>query len=284
MINKNSVKQKSEELNIPFSNLLSAAVCEAIIEIISNGKYCNELYLTNGNMFSPDIYRDICVDEICYEYIKDIDEKMAVLFMRDILKEIIAGGAKEALIVKGQVEEGTIKLKISCDEMYVPITISMRKHLGAQDNQMAELKLTMYSNQRVKYLMNTGEEELVIHLVEIIDKLELINDMDHYYIAYEILSRYPINGRKVNDRLRKILVERGITIDSARMNLLKSYVDYTYMKKKWKVELRQKKRSDPSWPDTMNCIVKFLTPIWDTMEKDMIFLGDWMPGLKRFLD
>ena len=108
--------------------------------------------------------------------------------------------------------------------------------------------------------------------------------MDHYMNAYEILIANPINGRKVKDRLAELVREKNITVDDTRIKMLSSYSDYTYMKKKWKVELRQKKKSEPEWSDVNKCIMNFLEPIWEAMEKNMVFLGDWMPQLKRFLD
>ncbi len=284
MINRLQIKEKSEQLNIPFKNLLSAAVAEIIIELVADGKYCNELYLCNENEFTPEVYKDLCISNIYYEYVRDLDEKMAVLYMRDILKEIMAKAALEAFIVNGSVDGAGIKLQITVDEMYIPLNICFRKHIAAQEPEKLHLKLTAYENRTVDVLTNPKEEELVKHLVEIIEKLELINDMDHYYVAYEILTSYPVNGRKVKDRLTKVLDEKKIIIDDSRINMLKSYGDYTYMKKKWKVELRQKKKSEPSWSDVNNCLMNFLGPIWNAMKANMVFLGDWMPQLKRFLD
>ncbi len=284
MINKHSIKQKSDELNIPFKNLLSAVVCESIIEIISDGSYCNELYLCNGEMFNGKNYKDNCVGEIYYEYGKILDEKMAVLYMRDVLKEIISKAALEALAISGVVENGEINLKVTVDDMYVPIRIYMSKHRQTLENDFEEFIPIMHEKRKIKYLANSKEEELSQHLIEIIEKLELINDMDHYYYAYEILTKYPINGRKVNDRLKELLIEKSIKLDDNRIAMLKSYENYAYMKKKWKVELRQKNVSQPEWKDTVNCLIKFIEPIWNTIQNNMIFLGDWMPQLKRFLD
>lgn len=284
MINKLRIKEKSEQLNIPFKNLLSAAVAEIIIELLSEGQYCNELYLCNGNEFNPEVYKDLCISNIYYEYVKDIDDKMAVLYMRDILKEIMAKASLEAFIINGTVEESGIRLKITVDEMYIPLNIYFRKHKAAQEPEKMKLKLTAYENRVVDVLTNPKEEELVKHLAEIIDKLELINDMDQYYMAYEILTTCPVNGRKVKDSLVKLLNEKKIVIDQSRINMLKSYGDYTYMKKKWKVELRQKKKSEPQWSDVNICLMNFLVPIWEAMEANLVFLGDWMPQLKRFLD
>lgn len=284
MINKGNIKEKSEQLNIPFKNLLSAAVCEIVIELLANGKYCNELYLCNSAEFKSDVYKDLCISNIYYEYVRDVDDKMAILYMRDILKEIMAKGALEGMVVNGSVGETGISLKITIDDMYIPINLYFKKHGASHEPEKITLELIAYGNRKVDVLINPKEEELSKHLLEIIDKLELINNMDHYYDAYEILTSNPVNGRKVKDRLNELVKEKDIVIDDTRLNMLKSYGDYTYMKRKWKVELRQKKKSEPQWSDVNNCLINFLSPIWDAMEKNMVFLGDWMPQLKRFLD
>ena len=284
MINKGNIKEKSEQLNIPFKNLLSAAVCEIVIELLANGKYCNELYLCNSAEFKSDVYKDLCISNIYYEYVRDLDDKMAILYMRDILKEIMAKGALEGMVVNGSVGETGISLKITIDDMYIPINLYFKKHGASHEPEKITLELIAYGNRKVDVLINPKEEELSKHLLEIIDKLELINNMDHYYDAYEILTSNPVNGRKVKDRLNELVKEKGIVTDDSRLNMLKSYGDYTYMKRKWKVELRQKKKSEPQWSDVNNCLMNFLSPIWDAMEKNMVFLGDWMPQLKRFLD
>ena len=284
MINKGNIKEKSEQLNIPFKNLLSAAVCEIVIELLANGKYCNELYLCNSAEFKSDVYKDLCISNIYYEYVRDLDDKMAILYMRDILKEIMAKGALEGMAVNGSVGETGISLKITVDDMYIPINLYFKKHGASHEPEKISLELIAYGNRKVDVLINPKEEELSKHLLEIIDKLELINNMDHYYDAYEILTSNPVHGRKVKDRLNELVKEKDIVIDDTRLNMLKSYGDYTYMKRKWKVELRQKKKSEPQWSDVNNCLMNFLSPIWDAMENNMVFLGDWMPQLKRFLD
>ena len=284
MISRLQIKDKSEQLNIPFKNLLTAAVAEIIIELLANGKYCNELYLCNTGDFTPEVYKDLCISNIYYEYVRELDDKMAILYMRDVLKEIMTKASLEAFIVNGTVDQAGINLKITVDEMYIPLRIHFRKHRGAHEPEKLTLKLTAYENRTVDVLTNPKEDELVKHLAEIIEKLELINDMDQYLYAYEILSAYPVNGRKVKDNLYRLLQEKNIVIDHTRIDMLKSYGDYTYMKRKWKVELRQKKKSEPSWSDVNICLINFLGPIWEAMENNVVFLGDWMPQLKRFLD
>ncbi len=284
MINRFNIKEKAEKLNIPFKNLLSASVAEIIIGIIADGRYCNELYLCNTSDFNQEVYKNLSVNNIYYEYVRDLDEKMAVLYMRDILKEIMAKAALEAFVINGAVEKDTIRLKISVDEMYIPLQIHFRKHRATNEPEKMDLKLTAYENRSVIVLTNPKEEELSKHLIEIIEKLELINNMEHYYDSYEILTNYPVNGRKVKERLAEYLRERNIVLDDGRIKLLEEYGEYTYMKKKWKVELRQKKKSEPAWSDVNKCLMNFIRPIYKAIEENVVFLGDWMPQLKRFLD
>lgn len=284
MINRYGIKEKAEKLNIPFKNLLAAAVGEIIIELLADGNYCNELYLCNYNEFDTEVYKDLCITNIYYEYVRQLDDKMAILYMRDILKEIISKAAKEGFAVEGSVGENGITLKVTVDEMYIPLHLYFKRHQASNEPEKITLKLVAYENRTVDVLTNPKEEELSKHLFEIIEKLELINDMNHYYTVYDILTSNPVNGRKVKDRLQDLLNQKGIVIDNTRMDMLAGYGNYTYMKRKWKVELRQKKKSEPEWSDVNKCLVNFLRPIWEAMEKNMVFLGDWMPQLKRFLD
>mgnify|MGYP004442801157 FL=1 len=108
--------------------------------------------------------------------------------------------------------------------------------------------------------------------------------MDRYYEVYEILSSYPINGRKVKETLNESFKDMDRSALLKRVNIIRDYGSYTYMKKKWKVVLRQKKTSEPQWQDVINCLYSFLNPIVDSMIKNTVFLGDWMPQLKRYLD
>ena len=284
MITKAHIKEKSEKLNIPFKNLLSAAVLELIVEILADGKYCNELYLCNYAQLNPDYYKNNCVTNVYYEYVRDLDEKMAILYMRDVLKEIITKSHSEGFAVNGSVYETGINLSITVDSMYIPLHIYFKKHKTVHEPETFKLNLIAYENRSVDVLINPKEEELSKHLLEIIEKLELINDMDHYYEAYEILITTPVNGRKVRERLVELLAEKSIKCDNSRIEMLKGYTDYTYMKKKWKVELRQLKKTEPNWEDVNNCLVNFMEPIWLSIERNVVFLGDWMPQLKRFLD
>ena len=67
------------------------------------------------------------------------------------------------------------------------------------------------------------------------------------------------------------------------MDLFCSYRDYRYMKKKWNSYLKRQNQKEPVWEDVMEKILAFLQPVWEMMQQDMIFIGDWMPELGRYL-
>ncbi len=68
------------------------------------------------------------------------------------------------------------------------------------------------------------------------------------------------------------------------LEMIKNYRSYSYMKKKWRRYLKSEKKSSPDWEEIVDKVVLFLSPIWDMMCKDLIFIGDWMPEVGRFLD
>ena len=65
--------------------------------------------------------------------------------------------------------------------------------------------------------------------------------------------------------------------------MIVSYRDYTYMKKKWKVFLRSIKEKEPQWEAVIERFLCFFEPIWQAVIEDLVFFGDWMPELNRFL-
>lgn len=56
------------------------------------------------------------------------------------------------------------------------------------------------------------------------------------------------------------------------------------MKKRWIKYLRSQKKQEPSWEEVMALLSEFLPRIWNSVCRDEVFLGDWMPELGRFLD
>ena len=55
------------------------------------------------------------------------------------------------------------------------------------------------------------------------------------------------------------------------------------MKKRWEKYIRKQGTEDVSWETVLHRIIVFLSPVWNTMCRDEVFFGDWMPDLARYL-
>ena len=89
------------------------------------------------------------------------------------------------------------------------------------------------------------EQQAAEELAFLLQYLELTNEMNRYLTLYRLLSGDVLDGMRVSKELRRICQSKGISFLPERMQMLSGYGDYTYMRRKWKKELRrQKKLSD----------------------------------------
>lgn len=134
------------------------------------------------------------------------------------------------------------------------------------------------------YYMFPAEEYLALAFYEILKDLELIRDLSWYKEVYEMLCKQPADGRKVWEGLNRLLSQCPIPSLEGRLDTLVGYKEYGYMKKRWKSQSRRRKETYPQWESVISLMQRFLTPIFEGILKDEIFLGDWMPELGRYLD
>lgn len=284
MINQVILKAKSEELNIPFANLLAGVMTEQVLEIITAWDKSAALWLTNRNDIGLASYRNIVRDKLCYVAGDELSFSKISADAKDLKLHIINEAKAKGYEVEVYLEGFGLRIYLSAEDIRGSVAVFIEK------NQMKDvfpendsLQLITENDKSITFKVYPIEQILTMHLVEILGKLELINDMSHYYQAYKILTTQSVNGRKVKDGLANIYEKSGTKIDDKPINLLEYYRTYSYMNKKWKVYLRQIKKSDIALEDIIDCLLVFIRPIWEALENKTMFLGDWMPQLKRFL-
>ncbi len=281
------IKEKSKELEIPFSHVLTAFVLETTAEIFLELEKKEDFWLQDVRVFGLDTYKKRESREIAYFY---RGGESLLELADDLLASLKKSYQKAGILLDdGQVEkkEDEIKIILSLfvDEMYVPFAIHVKKapeevHFANEQT----IRLFLENNKSVTVKTYPYEQMLASYLVEILEKLELLQEMDRYSKAYDIIDKYPLEGRKVQEGIRQILETQGKKISGAAWETFAGYGNYSYMKKKWKVLLRQEKRKEPTWEAAHEKIKNFLEPMWPSIEEDTIFFGDWMPDLGRFLD
>lgn len=137
--------------------------------------------------------------------------------------------------------------------------------------------------EKLTYLRFPTEEYLAQGFYEIVDKLELLNDLSWYKEIYDILLTETIDGRRVRDCFGRLLERKAIPSLEKRLDTIKGYADYGYMKKKWKNEKKRQSGAFPEWKDVISLLVTFFSPIYDAVIRDEVFFEDWMPQLGRYL-
>ena len=286
-MNSKAIKMKSEELDIPFANILSGYAIEVAVAMISASSYGDELWLCNYKDLGIDVYKKKPSLALSYKY---QGKKELVDFCQQLCSDLVKKYEEEGFTIKeqesGPAEKGIrISLELLLEDMYVPLVVDVEKILTSHLFPREEtLRLLMENNKAVTLKLYPIEQMVALHLAEMIKQLELINQMEHYMELYDILKKYPIEGRKVKDEMVRLCEEMKIFTDEKAYSLWVTYFDYTYMKKKWKVLLRQQKREEPTWQEAFLLIKKFFEPIWQAVCKEEVFFGDWMPEIERFLE
>ena len=301
MTNIAAITIKSKELEIPFENVLAGYLLEEIISVLYESEFQKDFYLTSTENLGLESYRRKIPDRIQLIYLENekVTEKQGLIpgqrlvgeFQEAYVKWFISKLREKNILVtehKLQYQEHQKELQITLMILYENIPVPF--HIYIKSRQQLEgfakekkLRLLMENNKWLTYEQYSLERLAAEHLYEILKNMELLNEMEHYLYLFDEISEESLEGRKVKDLLMKLCDSSSLSMTEKRWTMLQGYRDYSYMKKKWKVLLRRESRVTPTWEDTMDKIIKFLEPIYESMLRDDVFFGDWMPELERFL-
>ena len=299
IIEKSALKAKSEELGIPFSNLLAGYVLEELMYLIANSPFSLFLWLKNSEVLGIEQYRKKNILTLEFGYVTDkmamkkegvvpgqeLSLKMGYVMLAYILKkdrvpEIswkgragMKGDAVE-LEITGELEEMTVPIHIRITKLKEEGLVPVR----------SDFPLFMQNGRRIPYLAYPVESVLAENLYSIMKQMELIPKMQAYDVVYEILTTDAVDGRHIREMLAHYCEQDGLVPEEDRADSVLSYRTYTYMRKRWEKYLRHCKRKEPSWDEIMTVLAEFLPRIWRGLCRDEVILGDWMPDLGRFLD
>jgi len=291
------LQEISKETGIPFSKVLGAVMLEEIVRLISESEYSKEFWLRNGNILTRENYLRNLELKLEYDYViqkpsKDLEGLTPAELLSNItthLKEEVFLGQKEnniSMEVTMKVFPKNTRLDCVCtvEDMQVPVSVIFHY---VQDERLTPKKETIsllaFPKKEISYYCFQAESLLAEKYMEIITKLELIRNLKAYYDVYYLLEHESVDGRKVRDYIFEQCDAMKIAKDSSRMEMIKTYKNYTYMKKRWKVFLRSIHCKEPDWEQVMHRFISFFEPIWKAVIEDFIFFGDWMPELNRFL-
>lgn len=282
-----AVKAKSEELKIPYENLLSAFVIEEAVMAFCGSDEAENFRLKNNNILSLEYYRRKAPTRL--EYVILSEEELTVRNVIHRMSKIFQNEKKAELWWKYRVEkedEGIcVYLSAKIEELQIPVQLVLEQEKEEpSEPSHEELHPFLEEERSVEYLHYPMEGILAEHFIRIMRDMELINDMGSYYILYELLSKEMNSSRKVTEQIESLAKEQKIPLKKERFDMFEGYQSSSYMKKKWKSYLKKEKKKTPSFEEVMKVIVAYYRPIWDSLAEGNYYLGDWMPELMRYLD
>lgn len=282
-----AVKAKSEELKIPYENLLSAFVIEEAVMAFCGSDEAENFRLKNNNILSLEYYRRKAPTRL--EYMILSEEELTVRNVIHRMSRIFQNEKKAELWWKYRVEkedEGIcVYLSAKIEELQIPVQLVLEQEKEEpSEPSHEELHPFLEEDRSVEYLHYPMEGILAEHFIRIMRDMELINDMGSYYILYELLSKEMNSSRKVTEQIESLAKEQKIPLKKERFEMFEGYQSSSYMKKKWKSYLKKEKKKTPSFEEVMKVMIAYYRPIWDSLAEGNYYLGDWMPELMRYLD
>lgn len=282
-----AVKAKSEELKIPYENLLSAFVIEEAVTAFCGSDEAENFRLKNNSILSLEYYRRKTPTRL--EYVVLSEEELTVRNVIHRMSKIFQNEKKAELWWKYRVEkedEGIcVYLSAKIEELQIPVQLVLEQEKEEpSEPSREELHPFLEEERSVEYLHYPMEGILAEHFIRIMRDMELINDMGSYYILYELLSKEMNSSRKVTEQIESLAKEQRIPLKKERFEMFEGYQNSSYMKKKWKSYLKKEKKKTPSFEEVMKVMIAYYRPIWDSLAEGNYYLGDWMPELMRYLD
>ena len=282
-----AVKAKSEELKIPYENLLSAFVIEEAVTAFCGSDEAENFRLKNNSILSLEYYRRKAPTRL--EYVILSEEELTVRNVIHRMSKIFQNEKKAELWWKYRVEkedEGIcVYLSAKIEELQIPVQLVLEQEKEEpSEPSREELHPFLEEERSVEYLHYPMEGILAEHFIRIMRDMELINDMGSYYILYELLSKEMNSSRKVTEQIESLAKEQKIPLKKERFDMFEGYQSSSYMKKKWKSYLKKEKKRTPSFEEVMKVMIAYYRPIWDSLAEGNYYLGDWMPELMRYLD
>lgn len=282
-----AVKAKSEELKIPYENLLSAFVIEEAVTAFCGSDEAENFRLKNNSILSLEYYRRKAPTRL--EYVVLSEEELTVRNVIHRMSKIFQNEKKAELWWKYRVEkedEGIcVYLSAKIEELQIPVQLVLEQEKEEpSEPSREELHPFLEEERSVEYLHYPMEGILAEHFIRIMRDMELINDMGSYYILYELLSKEMNSSRKVTEQIESLAKEQRILLKKERFEMFEGYQNSSYMKKKWKSYLKKEKKKTPSFEEVMKVMIAYYRPIWDSLAEGNYYLGDWMPELMRYLD
>lgn len=286
------IRKKGKTWGLSYAQSLSAYFFEEILIWMNQSSIKDRMWLKPEEFHLQGRGKKTAPNRILY-YMKEISYQE----LTEVIGEFQSQKNREDRIVGGELLFYDCQLEISLilkvDAVTVPFKILVRpvwqKDCFPEEGQYQPV---FQNGEAVSYRKYPEEMNLSECFFEMMDRLELIGDMQPYGEALRILSTQAVDGRRVFLDMQELLKQQELISPEKRWETVCGYANYKYMEKRWNKYRKTHQKGNAqgetdslkSWPQVIALFNEFFTPLWEGVLKDEIFIGDWMPSLGRYLN
>lgn len=275
--------QLAKELDISTENLLAGIAREELCALFYLTEFGQELYLMPPEDLGCDSYKKKANRSLRFAYCPKKHEAATVEEAVSGIVGAISGVNGEDGIAAKLVGDKKISLEVRLEKMRVPMKIELFD-MSNMDIKPEEKRIKLIRNgEECPYLAYPTEADVATDITGIVKSLELIEDMSVYDKLFFNITNSPMEGKKVWRHLKEGFSASGIDLNENPLEVIYSYANDPYMKKKWDKYIKRQNIKSHDWKTIVTAIHIFIFPIYEAIVLDKPFVGDWMPELGRFL-
>ncbi len=275
----------SEKLSLSLADFVYGLIIEDLFMRLEASSFSKQILLQNDKVLCVNAYRKKTKERMNFSYA--LDKKNTNTFQVErFMKEILARENDISYTYKIEQSENLYDIYLQADYFNMCIPISM---------QIEQLSYLPKITKHVEYKTMLGEHAITCYccskesvlcenIFEIMKKLELIADMEAYAMVNQMIQTQTLDGKYITDELMVYIEKEPKIFTLKRLEQMKSYGTYSYMKKRWKQYVKCNEIPCEEWEVVHERILKFVSPVWTALCNNEIFFGDWMPEIQRFLE
>lgn len=267
------IQEKSKKTKIPYQNLLVGSSKEWILERLFSESKIDSLYLKRSSQIGLLSYSTGCHKALYFSATKPLSQILQEL--QDIFDslEVIKNENELEIIVQVPFDKLNlgITMHISSCEVKKAQTYTLFCHLIYENEKIIEIPCFY------------PEAELAEYFCVMYNQMELFLDVEVLEIIYVYATTKKLNGKYLSIYLEEELNKQEKSFTEEKKKQFFEALQVKALQKRYKGYLRSQKRVSPSFEE-IECIMKKLfEPVLDSMAKQEIFFGDWIPELERYL-
>lgn len=273
------LKEESLKRGANFSDLLMEYMMEDILDKVYSGKYGDKMWLITDALGEAK-----CDGHIGFYFSNekgDLSQDIVERILEDICKS-----QEVSWIYNLRQEEAVFTAEMIGEyrEMQVPLAISVYNNTDTSIKpRKKEWERILKPTRSIEYWEYSPESRMGECLYEIMNKLELISDMEAYYLVNDTLKHHSVSTRQIVEEINCFTSNNKKALKEKRIEIIKGYKEYSYMKKRWNQYCKHHNLEGESWEEVLERIISFAEPVWKAICRNEVFFDDWMPELGRFL-